>query len=297
MRVLILGNGFDISHGLPTKWVDFQNEIEASEENQDYINLSRMIKKYKLDKNYNLWSDVEKALGKMWSKENSEEMDKFLDLFTICFQKYLKENVNENIRKSANNDLIEFFKSFDHIINFNYTGTLERLYGINEKVWHIHGRINDDTLEKVHVVIGCDKDNEHCMIDNFNGEMGISKSNLICRKIFNKFRGGMKQASNYEATYALFELEQNFGFIMAPEDYEQISVSSWGFSFSESDNHFINQMLSYPNVKIDKIYSYQPELGEYPSSDLEIVMKFGVSMSKAINHMAYSEDLLNGIFN
>ncbi len=293
MDILILGNGFDLSHGLPTSWQDFKGELENKNENSQYVELNKMINKYELNEKYELWADVENALGKLWNDKEPEEIDRFLDLFTQCFQNYLVENVNKKLEKVNHPKLVTFFKSFDHIINFNYTDTLKKVYGITENVHHIHGKVNEKTLNQSHIIIGCDENTEHCTIDTYNGAIGISKPNLNSRKIFNKFIGGMEQAGNYEEIYDLFTPDDHgLGAYFKQEDYNEINIWTWGFSFSNADKHFIEKVLGYPNIKLKKVYSYKPGNEEFPQSDVNILEKFEIKKSKAYQILKYSEELI-----
>lgn len=179
-RLIIIGNGFDIAHGLPTKYSDFMAYLQTFEKEPQYImgnwylrdsitphdqmkfdfyeKISRYIPKE------DLWNSFEEALGYLDDDEVQEE--------NSCY--YIGYG-DENWRDSANHDyqyMIEEDLSFaSHIseffsewiskintnrspiisqqvinrnclfLNFNYTDTLEMIYGIPaDRILYIHGK-------------------------------------------------------------------------------------------------------------------------------------------------------------
>lgn len=166
-KLYIIGNGFDIMHGMKTKYRDFYNWLLISgrlyiiEELQSVYNIEE-------DGEYLLWYNFEDALGKYdinvaleWSFENlniaeipignqkvsypslflETQLD---DIVNDVFPKWVREIPLSTERKlELPQDALYF--------TFNYTDTLEQLYGISQKnVLHIHGRSNSVD----HLIIG-----------------------------------------------------------------------------------------------------------------------------------------------
>lgn len=170
----IIGNGFDIVHNLPTRYYDFYKYCKSSEVcNHDYFlwDLNEIFPE--LDDNERIWSNFEAQLSnfrvdsdiKDGIKDNLKTLEyydegfddyelvptfiethlkKYNDTLSILRQKFRDWVSTVNINKSKP---IYRFDDNSIFLNFNYTRTLEILYGINKsKVYHIHGKVGDDEL-------------------------------------------------------------------------------------------------------------------------------------------------------
>lgn len=190
-RLVVIGNGFDLGHGLKTNFKDF---IETNPQVLD--------KKYSALKNgKNSWSEIETNYKIILNTyiENletpflvEEEMNSIIDAyglnkygdvdyygyengkfnsiiyeidiwvkllceFEIEFAEYLMTLYNDcNIKNTFSpKEKIQLIldSAFD-ILSFNYTNTIEQVYGTKE-VLHIHGDINSkiflgcDTIDKI----------------------------------------------------------------------------------------------------------------------------------------------------
>lgn len=184
-NLIIIGNGFDLGHNLPTH---FDNFIKSA---------SIYEKKYSIFKNdQNSWRDIEnkyKELVVEIIKQNNEEVfvadlleeiiesygtdefgeinyydykpDSFKQIISeisqmVClltnfeadFLSYLQHECNDTFIKThcqPRKKLVSIFNAATKVINFNYTNVIEILYKFNN-VEHIHGNINDN------IAIGCD---------------------------------------------------------------------------------------------------------------------------------------------
>lgn len=161
-KCYIIGNGFDLAHNLPTRFdPDFKNIARRYEQN-DFWDL------YQSRKN-DIWSDFENLLG-CPNFNNLEEIfdgyepdylsDRESDRDGIIYQAELSGRLKEALYDFANNaeealvniDKIEYFEQIlaldGYYISFNYTHTLEDIYGIpGEKILHIHGEVGKNNLE------------------------------------------------------------------------------------------------------------------------------------------------------
>jgi hypothetical protein len=157
----IIGNGFDLWHGLPTKWEDFSkycysNEFDFSE----YFN-------FKSNDNY-LWTDFENDLGtfdfKNYYKDNNHvdwEDDNFRPSMMYCVEDDITEQGN-NLVDTINSSFCDWINEIDidgvqskyqfdneaFFISFNYTSLLTRIYNLpKDNILHIHGNVEEyDTL-------------------------------------------------------------------------------------------------------------------------------------------------------
>lgn len=160
MTLYILGNGFDLAHGLNTRYSDFRDYL-ANSKNDDF-----KLLKEQLDDLYDqdeLWSDFEKALG----NPNLEIINKInsawgLNLFDESFFGQIKSAFESWIRHVDNQ--IKTIKpiypfSDDSFITFNYTTTLETTYQIHDdKILHIHGYVIESYFKTGTFVLGHNKE-------------------------------------------------------------------------------------------------------------------------------------------
>lgn len=165
-KLFIIGNGFDLHHGLPTKYTDFINFVKC-EYPQVYKWLYESVRRYSLeywdiidkpDSDY-IWNDLEALLGSFEPMElleehrdwespvdykgsASQEIQQLLH-FGHNISKYLNawlKSMEENI--TAFGEISSLFKSGGTFLTFNYTKTLEIVYGLQD-VFHIHGVVGE----------------------------------------------------------------------------------------------------------------------------------------------------------
>lgn len=174
----IIGNGFDLYHGLDTKYQSFafylqDKHTRIHEYLIRYYGLPELDRRNK-DSQWNPeWAQFEKALADLNFEEvledNSDyaanpssedfrdrdwhtyqfEMEGIVDLLTYDLRKAFKEFILAvQFPPNADGKLLAFDRD-SVFISFNYTNTLERFYRIKlEQILYIHGRAlnNDDDL-------------------------------------------------------------------------------------------------------------------------------------------------------
>lgn len=175
MKLFIIGNGFDIGHGLPTGYWDFRTFLDlvqpeflhSFEEHYDiYPGMSDEAKKK------TLWSRFESNLANIdedtiidigTSIELNLESgdvgieDTLYSYFTDEYQYieklagYLKQWVRSiRIRDCLPRTSLIDKSNRDLFLTFNYTAVLENVYGIAPgNIIHIHGSLRDYTLDPV----------------------------------------------------------------------------------------------------------------------------------------------------
>lgn len=178
--LIIIGNGFDLHHDLETSYsnyhdwlVDHDKQVVTDFELDDYATkfLNRVnslrCKSDSNDECDHLWSSLEESLGIEWDELCYETLEHtYPDLtednpgwddFWIELQVRL-----EYMKKLTRDRFREWVESIDvskakHVldlpdtasfITFNYTPTLEHVYGVRpDRILHIHGSIlNEDEL-------------------------------------------------------------------------------------------------------------------------------------------------------
>lgn len=158
MNLFIIGNGFDISHGLSTEYKKFKtylfNEGRFPKYEVAGLSLYNCLSDfYNIDDDV-FWKYFEKSLGEV-NEENLMALVKaYKEQFTDIFRKIVakmgdafaewvlyeekQKNLSSLNRKPFYNDL---FGEDDYYLSFNYTKTLESIYSINVgRIKYIHGQ-------------------------------------------------------------------------------------------------------------------------------------------------------------
>ncbi len=162
-KLYVIGNGFDLWHDLPTEYERFYDFAKET--------LDELEQFYSLDIEDNgAWSDFENSLGCFeWS--NFYEAHNYVDVTSESFRpseafaledelameadhhvarvRDLFQEWVETIDVSAAKRKLIFPRSANYI-SFNYTSTLQSVYGINdERICHIHGRADKDKCSEL----------------------------------------------------------------------------------------------------------------------------------------------------
>ncbi|MBO4283283.1 MAG: bacteriophage abortive infection AbiH family protein [Clostridia bacterium] len=161
-RLFIIGNGFDLAHELPTSYPDHFKKIAESNESITYF-----WDIYQTE-TPNIWSDFEYCLGHPDFNSLEEIFEGYApdylsdhesDRDAIITQVDISGNLYKSLSQFAENAETDLHKKMplekysncfcdnDVFVSFNYTHTLERLYGIKEtNVLHIHGEVGKSNL-------------------------------------------------------------------------------------------------------------------------------------------------------
>ena len=161
MELVIIGNGFDIQHGLNTRYSDFRKFLEKN--HNEF--LLEFEKEFSINHN-SLWGNLEENIGNIdmlsevgYTPEElgleTEDIDikytldvTYLERYSYIenFPEYLLEWIKSVVQYEGINKNI-IFSNETKFINFNYTEILEKIYGINEdRILHIHGSVSSEDL-------------------------------------------------------------------------------------------------------------------------------------------------------
>ena len=164
----IIGNGFDLHHGLKTRYLDFACYLAEKDYELFYMLDSYINRDYEND----IWSDFENNLANFDIEELiADNKDLLPDINSEDFRdgdKYIFPDVMSDKLNLLTEGLIENFQNFILEVNipksgierkvsidkdaqfltFNYTNTLEELYDIGEsQIKYIHNSaLNDDSI-------------------------------------------------------------------------------------------------------------------------------------------------------
>ncbi len=146
----IIGNGFDLAHNMATRYDDFKKWL-IENGRIDIIKELQSVFPVQNKNGYLLWSDFENALGSYdinkvinWNWE-----DLCLVEYTIGEEKFtnpdsflntkLLDIINDSFSKWVGSIQMPIIPNYNNLkkdayyLIFNYTDTLETLYGISEK--------------------------------------------------------------------------------------------------------------------------------------------------------------------
>ena len=142
----IIGNGFDLSHGMCTGYSNFKDWLIRHKRFDIILELENLF-----GDNTSLWCDFEATLGR-YDFEKAVDWD-LNNLYIVEDPVVNPSYLNVSINDIVSNSFIEWVKDIKlpkdkkfHItkdaffITFNYTETLEEIYGIESKnILHLHG--------------------------------------------------------------------------------------------------------------------------------------------------------------
>ncbi|MGX7210268.1 bacteriophage abortive infection AbiH family protein [Enterococcus innesii] len=171
VKLFIIGNGFDISHNLPTRYNDFLNYLLNF---QSGINFVEAIEKFSYYNTPELWSNFEEHLGYLSADSVIDEANHRRIEFNAEFDyetlddshitHFLQEdyysalnNLDDYVKKWAKSveilgiERIEKYQNiFDPesiFVTFNYTKVLEEIYEIeDDRILHIHGDTDNEPI-------------------------------------------------------------------------------------------------------------------------------------------------------
>lgn len=268
MRSLfIIGNGFDLAHGLKTSYEDFHHYLKTEYPNangEEYFLLENLLlpdgEEYYDDEEVvsfllriisdaepegELWSNLENSMGVLDFGEWLDFATVFLDkdgdpdywknmynvqdialnlvVPTIKISEFFSEWINA-VKVGKNINIKPDFKSlinkdYDLFLSFNYTKTLEILYGVS-KVCHIHGAQGCELL----FGHGNDDFDDEAIMTYYTGAEGaISEIHYALRKNTSK----------------AMEKHKDFFNSLSPAIGK---IYSYGFSFSAVDLIYIREI-------------------------------------------------------
>lgn len=138
MTLYVIGNGFDIAHNIPVRYTYFRDYVK----NKNTLDtFSFMEELFDLDQD---WNNFEAALAK--PKELGKTIDDLeygvhvRNEIKKLFEGWILETDAEVMSK----DKTARFDDSSIFFTFNYTSTLETLYGVDlKRICHIHGFVVD----------------------------------------------------------------------------------------------------------------------------------------------------------
>lgn len=272
-KLFIIGNGFDLAHGLPTNYEDFHNYLRKNypnavegdavaptgtaghhgelEYNDDEVvgYLMNLISRTEGV----LWRDIETSLGMLdfdsdfdylpevydrdgernpWHEANNNEdqaseLAGCVPIISDLFADWVESiKISSAITRPKITTLID--PQRDHFMSFNYTRTLEELYGVRD-VCHIHGVQGE--REKLLFGHGAGRRFDEDNMSSYIGcEDGLEEIQDALRK---------DTAGALHAHQSFFQKLEN----------KILAIYSYGFSFGDVDQIYLKEIFRMVNTE------------------------------------------------
>lgn len=229
MKIIIIGNGFDLNLGLKTSYQDFI----ASDYFKSLIEKDNSLAKYLMTRsNLNNWVDIEKEITQysMYIQDTDPNVKNDFGTLKTSLANYLKEAQNGEIdQESKAFEMIRGeIDTADKIYNFNYTSTVfkvAQILSVNDiesRHSYIHG-----SIENMDIIFGVED------------EARIHESHIFLKKSYNR---------NYAKTDIGRFLKDNHDLLI------------FGHSLGITDSSYFKKYISsltYPNNYPEiKFYHY-----------------------------------------
>lgn len=291
--IYVIGNGFDLYHGLATGFDDFKKYVASKEPD-----LKRKVEEHLCELAGN-WSNLEEALAYFdvdalldyaanflvsygaddWSDSNHHDYQYEINQVVEAVSRRLKEQFYNWLQEVEipNPDgpaprLLRLNQN-GKFLNFNYTQTLQQLYGIkSSQVVHIHGAVTD-ALESVILGHGwgpeeCPKLSEHS--DPESVDVRVMEGNeLVDRYFEDTFKPTEKLISQHQSFFASLT--------------QVCHVFVWGHSLSSVDMPYFREIVKWTaHSKPIWHVSYYSESSKLLNQTA--IVGLGVPASKVIHH-------------
>ncbi len=237
MKLVIIGNGFDLHHRLNTSFNSFREYLNSINKIDLVLNIDSIIERHR--KTLNLanqeiaWNNIESILNLEFNSiygniEQIENLEDLVEEFVQNFYEYLmyEENsanvkINENIK-----NLIGDAEIF---IVFNYTKTYKAyIQKENVDVFHIHGELDKNNLPLIGYHRG------PISIKRATSDYYLKYNNFVLHKPAMAFKQNLR------------DLDKEILDFVNKYSYKVNEVVVVGYSFGESDDHvyeIINNLL------------------------------------------------------
>lgn len=293
LNLNIIGNGFDLYHGLPSSYYYFgcyliENDPEFYEEVGKMYNFSyiepigpSIAHDYRYVIEDIFWRDFERHLGEVDESfivdtheddlglEYNDPVDIEMNEDKIAerLKQYFVQWVSETLDKGENYDIIAnfmketdnriVFNDDDYFLEFNYTHMLQRMYKIpNNKIYYVHGE--------------CFGEDDDELIIGHGNDYRIDEIKKLIQKFEEKYDFTQKSSNKINEYNCLLRyiesLRKDVNSHMAMCDifYRRIGdnldcISVYGVSLGEVDTPYFKQIRAkWPNARWNFSY-YSPE--------------------------------------
>ena len=268
-KLYIIGNGFDLNHELKTRYTDFKEwlknkkpniyktilELYGIEDTEETNSWWSMFEKHLVD--FDVYSEIIELASEYsidYGSDNFRESDRYVGAIE-AERKFedLVENILANFNEWINSLwILPIKKIMNNIdkeafyINFNYTQTLETIYGVpQEKVIHLHGKVGDNNY-----VLGHGRTFEYINKKIRNNNLppkGLSEEELEewYRENYDEVYENIVEST----TLKFYSYKKNVDKIIEEHSdfFDKLSnirkICIYGFSFSDIDNPYLEKII------------------------------------------------------
>ncbi len=248
MKIGIIGNGFDIEHGL---WITFNEFVSSDEFKREVKSFGKFFNddKYKeFCSNSELWSKFEEYISFILQEGKIKQYNVFLNNINRAFSSWM-DGKNLSTLKKEGVDNFKDLLECNFIISLNYTKTIEH-YGFKPK-WFEH-----DSFSKEWDVTGLNGYyvNIHWFKSKSKGSHYILGNDSNEKITKNKLIENWEQGHRFNPKKMLFNSIRD-------KKTEITEIYIYGVSLGESDQDLVNLIKSLKNVKITIIGKEKPPFG------------------------------------
>lgn len=258
MNLFVIGTGFDKAHDIPSMYADFRKHVAGLEAPSHYLERQCQtvldgFQTYEPENAFDAltyiisetgeddeWNEFEKTLGELdftsylicqssseseqyIREHNHDTLEKFINVaedLKQCFKEWAQQITVQAEKKPSFEKLISHEDVF---LTFNYTDTLEKIYGITQNVFHIHGTKEGEIV----FGHGDSEINFELFEQDYPGcESGLSEIKARLRKPTKKVLEGNVMKS----------------FLECISSHEIDRVYSYGFSYSNVDLVYMKEI-------------------------------------------------------
>ena len=277
-RLYIIGNGFDLHHGLPTSYWCYKEYLKTTEPEfvdrfDDFI--ERYVIPNVIDRVVDIenWSELESYTKFIYGFDVEEILEEALasaedDMDRASYWhdiQYMSDKYSEWIN-GIRTSFSEWIKTIKyspnmkdkdlHIdknamyLNFNYTDTLEVLYEVPHKnILHIHGNLSGDIIFGNNEIPEDVIESSLLEIDTHeDADWRISEASEILNSV-------LKQTKlYYKDTFT--QINKNKRFFEQIKECEEIIIM--GFGFGDEDDDYMDEIaVQVGNLKRIKVYYHK----------------------------------------
>ncbi len=262
-NIVIVGNGFDVNHGIPSGYANFKEWLRANdkglfdfldryidvsgewwndfERNLSGINVPQLIRETPLKE-----SSTITGLPPSFSHPASWKLDNIHKKLSMRFTDWVKTLDIVTVKKTVDLPIASLY------ISFNYTNTLERVYGIDEnRIAYIHGK----ALRGDELIFGHGK-NQFVLEKDVMRRYGLYRSeNFYKAGTYGNSEDELTQHVSYWQKYIQLA---NYYDVLLPAVKNANKVYVYGLSFSEVDFPYI-QWITEQNHCLKWLASWHSE--------------------------------------
>jgi hypothetical protein len=299
MKIIIIGNGFDLHHKYKTSFYDFRTHLKNSKNKKNQILISKIDELLEVTDNeqkpHLLWNDFESIIGDLmkseqYKKHKVKDIPSLVEKFTQNFYEYLTTISNKKILK-INKEIEKEFEDVSTILTFNYTSFYSSYSLIGDiDVFHIHGNLTEKDLP----IIGYYYPN--ALITNSTNDYSVKYGG----KLIHKAALSLKQNE--------IDLDERIRKYTAKWKNKITEIVILGYSFGQSDGHIykiiddlmIQQIkdINVPSSRAEKIklikfiiYSYDDKESNLLIERIKsYIAKFGRRFSINVTGLGFASE-------